>query len=94
MLLCITRGYESIITLSNFSCLLLCRLGSVEVIEWVKFSSPGSILGCNFCLFVCCFFCKDRLYRSVFDMVFDLLRKQNFHSDSYEYSTAFSVITR
>ena len=27
-------------------------------------------------------------------MVFDLLRKQNFHSDSYEYSTAFSVITR
>ena len=35
-----------------------------------KFSSPGSILGCNFfvVLFVCFFFCEDRLYLSVFEM--------------------------
>ena len=34
----------------------------------VKFTSPGSILGCNF--FVCLFFFfgKDRLYQSVFEM--------------------------
>ena len=47
MVLCITRGYEIAIGYSNFSCLLLCSLGSVEVMGRVKFSSPGSILGCN-----------------------------------------------
>ena len=36
----------------------------------VKFSSPGSILGCNVFVvwFVFFFFCEDRFYLSVFEM--------------------------
>ena len=35
----------------------------------VKFSSPGSILGCNvFVVWFGFFFCEDRFYLSVFEM--------------------------
>ena len=35
----------------------------------VKFSSPGSILGCNFfVVYLFFFFCEVRLYLSVFEM--------------------------
>ena len=35
----------------------------------VKFSSPGSILGCNvFVVWFVFFFCEDRFYLSVFEM--------------------------
>ena len=46
----------------------------------VKFSSLGSILGCNFfvvCLFVF-FFCEDRLYLSVFEMAFTYYENKIF----------------